>query len=256
MHGGSRAFEGASFYRMSDGDPLANIRVVLCETSHPGNIGAAARAMKTMGLHDLHLVSPERFPDPQAEWLAARAVDVLSRATVHASVDDALRGTAFAVACSARTREMAVPATSAREAAGRAIEVARTQQVAIVFGNETYGLTTEQVNKCGLLAAIPANPQYPALNLAAAVQVLAYELRLASFGVPAATPDRELASHEEVEGFYRHLEAVMADIGFLDPERPKKLMPRLRRLFARAGLEREEVNILRGLLKGLSRPRR
>jgi tRNA/rRNA methyltransferase len=240
---------------MTDTDPLANIRVVLCETSHPGNIGAAARAMKTMGLCDLHLVSPERFPDAQAQWRAARAVDVLERATVHATLEDALRGTVFAVACSARTREMAVAATSAREAVARVVEVARTQPVAIVFGNETYGLTTEQVNKCGLLAAIPANPQYPALNLAAAVQVFAYELRLASLVTPASAPERELATHEEVEGFYRHLETVMVDVGFLDPEHPKKLMPRLRRLFARAGLEREEVNILRGLLKALSRPR-
>ena len=241
---------------MTDTAPLANVRVVLCETSHPGNIGAAARAMKTMGIHDLRLVSPDRFPDPEAQWRAARAADVLERATVHESLDDALRGTAFAVACSARTREMAVTATNARDAAARAIEVAGTQAVAIVFGNETYGLTTEQVNKCGLLASIPANPQYPALNLAAAVQVFAYELRLASMVAPAAVPERELATHEEVEGFYRHLETVMADIGFFDPEHPKKLMPRLRRLFARAGLEPEEVNILRGLLKGLSRPRR
>jgi len=256
MHGGQGAFEGASFYRMSATDPLANVRVVLCETSHPGNIGAAARAMKTMGIHDLHLVSPRAFPDPEAQWRAARALDVLERATVHDSLDSALHGTAFAIACSARTREMAVPASSAREAAVRAIGVARTQPVAFVFGNETYGLTTAQVNKCGLLAAIPANPQYPALNLAAAVQVFAYELRLASLGGPAAGLDRELATHEEVEGFYHHLESVMADIGFLDPDHPKKLMPRLRRLFARAGLEREEVNILRGLLKGLSRPRR
>jgi len=261
MHEGrhvSRAsrFEGASFYRMSETDPLRNVRVVLCETSHPGNIGAAARAMKTMGLYDLHLVAPRAFPDRQAQWRAARAMDVLERATVHTTLDDALCGTAFVVACSARAREMAVPATGAREAAARAIEVARTQQTALVFGNETFGLTTEQVNKCGLLAAIPANPEYPALNLAAAVQVFAYELRLASLGTPGPAPERELAAHEEVEGFYRHLETVMADIGFLDPEHPKKLMPRLRRLFARAGLEREEVNILRGLLKGLSRPRR
>jgi tRNA/rRNA methyltransferase len=241
---------------MSDTDPLANVRVVLCETSHPGNIGAAARAMKTMGLANLHLVSPQQFPDAQAQWRAARAGDVLERATVHATLEDALRGTAFAVACSARTREMAVPASSARDAAGRVIEVARAQQAAIVFGNETYGLTTEQVNKCSLLATIPANPEYPALNVAAAVQVFAYELRLASLGDPAPAPQRELATHEEVEGFYRHLETVMADIGFMDPDHPKKLMPRVRRLFARAGLEHEEVNILRGLLKGLSRPRR
>jgi tRNA/rRNA methyltransferase len=210
--------------------------------------------MKTMGLAHLHLVTPQRFPDPEARWRAARAADVLDRATVHASLDDALRGTALAVACSARPREMAVPATTARDAATRIANVAREHAVAIVFGNETSGLTTEQVNKCGLLASIPASPEYPALNLAAAVQVFAYELRLASVQ-PLPAPERELASYEEVEGFYRHLESEMAQIGFFDPEHPKKLMPRLRRLFARAGLEREEVNILRGLLKALSRSR-
>jgi tRNA/rRNA methyltransferase len=234
---------------------LENIRVVLCETSHPGNVGASARAMKTMGLTHLSLVAPQRFPDPEARWRAARATDVLDAATVHASLDDALRGTALAVACSARTREMAVPATTARDAAARMVQVAQEQAVAIVFGNETSGLTTGQVNKCGMLAAIPANPEYSALNLAAAVQIFAYELRLASVqSAPAA--ERELALHEEVEGFYRHLESVMAETGFFDPEHPKKLMPRLRRLFARAGLEPEEVNILRGLLKALSGPRR
>jgi tRNA/rRNA methyltransferase len=240
---------------MTDTDPLANIRIVLCETSHPGNIGASARAMKTMGLLDLHLVAPQRFPDPEAQWRAARARDVLEHATVHATLDDALRGTALAIACSARTREIAVEPISARDAAAALIEVARTQQGALVFGNETYGLTTEHVNKCGLLAAIPASPQYSSLNLASAVQVFAYELRLASLGAIPAQPQRERAAHEDVEGFYRHLESVMAEVGFLDPQYPKKLMPRLRRLFARAGLEPEEVNILRGLLKALSRPR-
>jgi tRNA/rRNA methyltransferase len=233
---------------------LENIRVVLCETSHPGNIGASARAMKTMGLTHLHLVAPQRFPDPEARLRAARATDVLDAATVHASLDDALRGTVLAVACSARAREMAVPAITARDAAARIADVAREQAVALVFGNETSGLTTEQVNKCGLLAAIPANPEYPALNLGAAVQVFAYELRLATVQ-PVPGVERELASHEEVEGFYRHLETVMAEVGFFDPEHPKKLMPRVRRLFARAGLEHEEVNILRGLLKALSRSR-
>jgi tRNA/rRNA methyltransferase len=241
---------------MPDIDPLANIRIVLCETSHPGNIGAAARAMKTMGIAKLHLVSPQQFPDPQAERRAARAADILQNAQVHASLDEALVGVAFAVACSARTREMAVPATSAREAAKRATAVARAQPVALVFGNETYGLTTAQVNKCALLAAIPADPQYSSLNLAAAVQVFSYELRMATSmeEPPLAMP--ELATHDEVEGFYGHLESLMSEVGFLDPEHPKKLMPRVRRLFARARLERDEVNILRGILKALSRPKK
>lgn len=232
--------------------PLANIRIVLSETSHPGNIGAAARAMKTMGLTRLHLVAPRRFPDDEAEWRAAHAVDVLEAATVHPTLEDALRGTAFSIACSARVREIAVPQTTVREAAARAIDLARTQEVAFVFGNETSGLKTGDVNQCGLLAMIPANPEYSSLNLASAVQVVAYELRLAALVETTEAPPARLASHEEVEGFYRHLESVMVDVGFHDPEHPRKLMPRLRRLFARAGLEPEEVNILRGLLKALS----
>lgn len=235
-------------------DPLENIRVVLCEPSHPGNIGAVARAMKTMGLSKLHLVAPQRFPDPEAQWRATRATDILDNAQVHATLDDALRGVVFAVACSARTREMAVPETGAREAAARIVDIARTQPAALVFGNETHGLTTEQVNKCRLLAMIPANPRYSSLNLGAAVQVFAYELWMAAHDGPRGEVERPLATHEEVEGFFGHLEVVMTQFGFLDPGHPKKLMPRLRRLFSRAELEPEEVNILRGLLKALSRP--
>jgi tRNA/rRNA methyltransferase len=235
-------------------EPLMNVCVVLCDASHPGNIGAAARAMKTMGLADLRLVRPQRFPDPQALWRAARASDVLEQAAVHGTLDEALADVAFSVACSARSREIAVPALNCREAAVRVIEIAQAQRVALVFGNETSGLTTEDVNRCKLLAWIPANPAYSSLNLAAAVQVFAYELRMSAVADimrPAAT---RLASHEEVEGFYAHLEAAMCETGFMNPDMPKKLMPRLRRLFARSGLEPEEVNILRGILKSLSRP--
>jgi tRNA/rRNA methyltransferase len=240
---------------MHETDLLINVRIVLCETSHPGNIGASARAMKTMGLRSLHLVRPLRFPDTQAQWRAANAVDVLEHATVHGTLEEALHGVAFAVACSARTREIAVPATSAREAAVRAAAVARTQPVAFVFGNETSGLTTEAVNQCGVLATIPANPEYSSLNLAAAVQVFAYELRLAARGEPQGAARSQLATHEEVEGFYQHLESALAQTGFFDPDRPRKLMPKVRRLFARAALEPEEVNILRGILKALTRRR-
>jgi tRNA/rRNA methyltransferase len=237
-------------------EPLANIRIVLCEPSHPGNIGAAARAMKTMGLEALHLVRPERYPHHEAQWRASRATDVLERARVHANLSEALHGTAFSVACSARPREIAVPALPAREAARRVVGVAHAQEAAIVFGNETYGLTTEEVNQCRALAYIPANPAYSSLNLAAAVQVLAYEVRLAALEEPPSGEPRTLASHEEVESFYAHLESVMVESGFFDPAHPKKLMPRLRRLYSRAGLEREEVNILRGILKALAQPKR
>jgi tRNA/rRNA methyltransferase len=238
---------------MASSDPLTNVRVVLCDTSHPGNIGAAARAMKTMGIAHLRLVKPQRFPDPQALWRAARASDVLDAASVYDTLDEALADVAFSVACSARTREIAVPALDCHEAAARLIEIAQGQSVALVFGNETSGLTTEDVNKCKLLAWIPANPAYSSLNLAAAVQVFAYELRMASAAPPAQPVATSLASHEEIEGFYAHLERVLCETGFMNPEMPKKLMPRVRRLFARSGLEPEEVNILRGILKALSR---
>jgi len=234
-------------------DPLKNIRFVLCETAHPGNIGAAARAMKTMGLGSLCLVAPERYPDPQADWLATGATDVLRRARVCASLDEALAGAAFVVACTARTREIAVPMVSARDAAARVVEVARAQPAALVFGKETHGLTAAEVNRCQLLATIPAEPGYSSLNVAAAVQVFAYELRLAALGGAfSAGKTRALATYEEVERFYEHLERAMLENGFLNPAHPKKLMPRMRRLFGRAQLEREEVNILRGIIKALT----
>jgi len=237
-------------------DPLKNIRIVLCETAHPGNIGAAARAMKTMGIGRLCLVAPKRFPDPQAEWLALGAADVLRRALVCATLDEALAGSAFTVACTARAREIAVPMVSAREAAARIVAVARAQPAALVFGNEKFGLTSAEAGRCQLLATIPANPEYSSLNVAAAVQLLAYELRLAALGGTVASgKPRVLASHDEAERFYDHLERAMVETGFLNPEHPKKLMPRLRRLFGRAQLEKEEVNILRGVIKTLSSPK-
>jgi tRNA/rRNA methyltransferase len=238
-------------------DSLKNIRFVLCETAHPGNIGAAARALKTMGLGRLHLVAPVRFPDPQADWLASGATDVLRRARVHSSLDDALAGSALTVACTARPREIAVPMVTAREAAARLADAARSQPAALVFGTETYGLTAAEVGKCHLLATIPANPEYSSLNVAAAVQVFAYELRIAALGAGVrAGKARARATHEELERFYEHLERALVEQGFLNPRHPKKLMPRLRRLFNRAQLEREEVNILRGVINALSTPRR
>ena len=240
---------------MNAADKLKNIRVVLCGANHPGNIGAAARALKTMGLSRLYLVAPERFPDPEADWRASRASDVLAHATVCATLDEALSGVALAVACSARPREVAVPRVAAREAAQQVVDVARAQQAALVFGNETSGLTTAEVNKCRLLATIPANAKYSSLNLAAAVQVLVYELRMAAMHGAASGQPRTLASFEAVERFYADLERTMVEIGFLNLEHPKKLMPRLRRLFARAQLGREEVNILRGILKAFRRPK-
>jgi tRNA/rRNA methyltransferase len=236
-------------------DALKNSRIVLCETHHAGNIGAAARAMKTMGLSELVLVSPRNFPSIEASRRASRATDVLEQARICSSLDEALSGVTLAVACSARTRELAVPEQDARRAVAHLAAVAAHQPVALVFGNETYGLTAAQVALCQMIATIPTDPRYASLNLAAAVQVFAYELRQAAVGGTLAGKSRTLASHEAVEGFYAHLESALMESGYLNPAQPKKLMQRLRRLFARAGLEQEEVNILRGVVRTLRQPK-
>ena len=232
---------------------LDNVRIVLVHPTHPGNIGASARAMKTMGLRSLILVNPKRFPDREAEALASGALDVLAEARVCASLDEALSGTVLAAALSARQRELSHTAYHAKEAAGIVLEQARQHPVALVFGGEISGLSNEEIIKCQMLVHIPANPDYSSLNLAAAVQVMCYELRLALEN-PAPEPSGfEAASFEEVELFYRHLEKIMVSTGYLNPDQPKRLMERLRRLFARARLEKEEVNILRGVLKSFQK---
>jgi tRNA/rRNA methyltransferase len=227
------------------------LRIVLSRPSHPGNIGAAARAMKTMGLSRLVLVNPLHFPDPQAEAMAAGATDVLAQAQVCATLEEALVGTTFATALTARRRGLAVEPLWAREAAGELAVLAGKGDVAIVFGNETAGLSNEEVSLCMRWAKIPTDPEWSSLNLAQAVQVMCYELRLATVDVgapPAINDAGHPASHEDVEGLMGHLERAAIGSGFLDPAQPKRLMPRMRRLFSRARLEKEEVAILRGML--------
>ncbi|MBL8472984.1 MAG: RNA methyltransferase [Rhodocyclaceae bacterium] len=228
---------------------LQRIRIVLAQAQHPGNIGAAARAMKTMGLSRLYLVNPREFPHPQATAMASGADDVLAAARLCASLPEALSDTVLAAALTARPRELAVPMRWAREAAAELVAAAGSGEVALVFGNETSGLSNDELALCHLPVSIPANPAYSSLNLAAAVQVLCYELQLAA-QAPGAAPaiEFEAAHHEDVERLLAHFESAMVGSGFLDPARPRRLMPRLRRLFARARLEREEVNILRGML--------
>lgn len=240
---------------MNKPDVLNKVRIVLSHTSHPGNIGAAARAMKTMGFGRLYLVNPKSFPDPAADARASGALDVLENARVCASLDEALEGTALAVAVTARRRDLSHDMLPARQAAFRLLSSALQGDVALVFGTEMSGLSNAELDKCQLLATIPANPEYSSLNLAAAVQILVYELRMAFLGeegLPAAKP-MEAASFDEVERFYQHLEQAMIATGFLNPASPKRLMPRLRRLFARARLEKEEVNILRGILTSVDK---
>ena len=233
----------------------SRIRIVLDHTSHPGNIGSAARAMKTMGLSRLYLVAPKRFPSPEAEAMDSGAQDVLQGAIQCETLDEALSGATFAVGLTSRQRDLPHEVLTAREAAPLIARHAKDQEVALLFGNETYGLSNNELTKCQLLVTIPANPDYPSLNLAAAVQLLSYEVALASESVQSLVvePMGDLASLEEIEQFYQHLETTLVKIGFLDPRHPKKLMPRLRRLFARSRLEKEEINILRGILKEVNK---
>ena len=238
---------------------LGRVRVVLSRTSHPGNIGAAARAMKTMGLSRLFLISPAKFPDDEAVARAAGADDVLTNATLCSSLDEALDGTVFSIALSARHRNLGPERLQAREAAPLVLEWAESGEVALVFGNETAGLSNEDVQRCQRTVFIPANPEYSSLNLGAAVQLLCYELRLAAHGgrppemtrvVPFSSP---VATADDVERFHAHLERVMVSTGFLDPAQPRRLVPKLRRLFGRVALERDEVNILRGILDAVEK---
>ncbi len=231
------------------------IRIVLCRPNHPGNIGSAARAMKNMGLAELRLVAPLRYPAPEARWMAVGADDVLDAAQIHERLDEALEGCVHAFALSARPREWSPEVLNAREAAGLALRRSGEGTVAFVFGNEVAGLTNEEMFACQTLVHIPANPAYTSLNLAQAVQVVAYELRMAAdASVPAARHERA-ATHQDREGLYRHLEEAGVASGFFDPADPKRLPDRWRRLFGRIELEREEVNILRGLLRALMKRR-
>jgi tRNA/rRNA methyltransferase len=238
------------------------LRFILVETSRPGNIGAVARAMKTMGFSQLVLVNP-RFPDAlqheEAVAFASGAGDVLANARIVGSMDEALEGCNFAAAVSARLREFSPPVLAPRALAAQLYQQSDLQ-AALIFGNERFGLPNEIVERCNVLINIPANPDYSSLNLSQAAQVLAYECRMAALesatDAPAQAPKGgeigfhgETAGLAQVEGMYAHLEQALIAIDFLDADNPKKLMPRLKRLFARAGLETEEVNILRGIAR-------
>jgi tRNA/rRNA methyltransferase len=231
---------------------LERVRIVLCRPSHPGNIGSAARAMKTMGLADLRLVAPQRYPAPEAEWLATGAGDLLSAARVHATLGEAIGECVAAYALSARPREWSPKSLALREAAPAALARAADGPVALVFGNETAGLSNDEVFACQALVHIPADPAYTSLNLAQAVQVACYELRMAlGADVPEMRSEKP-ATVADLEALYAHLEQAATESGFMAPG--SKLRERWRRLFSRIpALEREEVNILRGLLKALTK---
>jgi tRNA/rRNA methyltransferase len=235
---------------MQRGPLLSSIRVVLCRPSHPGNIGAAARAMKTMGITDLRLVAPERFPAKEAEWMATHAIDVLEKATVHETLEQAIADCATSFALSARPREWSPQVLDVRAAAAKAVGIG--DKVAFVFGAESAGLTNEEMFACQHLVHIPANPGASSLNLAQAVQVVAYETFVAAGAAVPQVREEKLATVEDIEGLYAHLLDASTRSGFHAPETGSKLPERLRRLFSRVpDMTREEVNILRGLLKAL-----
>jgi len=233
------------------------LRIVLSHPSHPGNIGAAARAMKTMGYRELALVAPRHFPDPDATAMAAGAADLLSTASVFDTLEGALAGCTLAAGFSARGRDLSHPPVALREAAPELVSAAMQGTVALVFGNETSGLSNDELLRCQRLVHIPANPAYSSLNLAAAVMVACYELATAS-GVHALPPSGagEPASLDDVEGFIAHLESSVVEAGYIDPANPGRFMERMRRLFARSGLEREEVRMMRGMLAAFERKMR
>jgi tRNA/rRNA methyltransferase len=236
-------------------DFLKNIRIVLARPSHPGNIGSAARAMKTMGLSRLYLVSPKEFPSAQADTLAAGATDVLLNAVVVDTLEQALSDVTVAAALTSRRRELATPLAVPRETTPELVARAKNgEQVALVFGNETFGLSIEEVEQCNRLVTIPGNPEYFSLNLAMAVQVMTYELfSHVGVGVDYLSTEGDSATGEEVEGLCSHLNQTMERIGFFRRRNGERLMRRMRTLFNRAGLQREEVDILRGFFKQIQR---
>lgn len=228
---------------------LERIRVVLVDTSHPGNIGATARAMLTMGLSRLTLVRPRSFPHADASARASGATNVLEAARVVDRLELALEGCVFVLGFTARPREFAGHVLPVRDAAMQATQLASAGDIALVFGGEMSGLPNADLALCGAVATIPANPGYSSLNLAAAVQIAAYELRVLDQGSSVwKAPRFAPAAADEIEALFAHAQRTLVALRFLNPAMPRRLMPRLRRLFARSSLEREEVNILRGIL--------
>lgn len=238
---------------------LHNIRIVLVETSHTGNMGSTARAMKTMGLSNLYLVNPLVKPDSQAISLAAGASDVIGNATIVDTLDEALAGCSLVVGTSARSRTLPWPMLEPRECGEKSAKTAETAPVALVFGRERVGLINEELQKCNYHVCIPANPEYSSLNLAMAVQIIAYEVRVAYLALQeAGKPQVEYEETpyplvDDLERFYQHLEQTLLQTGFIRQSHPGQVMSKLRRLFTRARPESQELNILRGILTSIDK---
>ena len=244
---------------MSISERQENIRIVLVNTTHPGNIGGAARAMKNMGLAELYLVQPREYPAPRAVWRAAGARDLLANATIVETVDEAIADCALVVGTSARERRIPWPMLNPRECGEKIYSEAATHKTALLFGREDRGLTNDELQKCHYHVHIPSNPDYSSLNLATAVQVLAYEIRMASLAddqgnLPSLSEwDQPPVTAGDLEFFHEHLATTMAELQFYDPENPKQLLTRMRRLFNRVRMDQMEVSILRGLLSAVQR---
>lgn len=235
---------------------LKNIRIVLVGTSHSGNIGSAARAMKVMGLSNLVLVAPESSVDGQAIALAAGASDIANNARIVATLEEAVADCALVVGTSARSRTLDWPMLNARECGIKAVNTAQSQPVAIVFGRERIGLTNQELQVCHYHVAIPANPEYSSLNLAMAVQTLCYEMRMAWLEQTAYQGEKtepEYPLSQDLERFYIHLERVLTKTDFINKSHPGMVMTKLRRLFNRARPESQELNILRGILASIEK---
>jgi tRNA (cytidine32/uridine32-2'-O)-methyltransferase len=236
---------------------LDNIRIVLVETSHPGNIGSSARAMKNMGLKNLYLVSPQHFPDKHANELAAGADDVLEQAIICNTLAEAIQDCHLIYATSARPREIALPGFLPTECAKHIASHTDDTNIAIVFGREKSGLSNQELMQCNYHVNIPSNPEFSSLNLSQSVQIIAYELRMQILAPKAQVLTRQdqYAKAQDLELFYEHLYTVLVAIDFINPSHPKRLMQRLRRMFNRTNLETMEVNLLRGILTQIQHKR-
>lgn len=225
------------------------IRVVLVEPQHPGNIGQAARAMKTMGLSRLYLVNPARFPDREAFYRASRADDVVKNAVITKNLSEAVLDCGVLLGTSGRDRIMSQTKINPREAADKIVHDFKREEVALIFGCEKCGLNNEMMQQCHFQITIPSVEEYSSLNLAAAVQVIAYEIRMASLASTRKdSPKSLLATQQDLNGFYQHLRETMVLIQFLDIRHPRKMMERFRQIYNRALLDKEDINLLRGML--------
>ena len=236
---------------------LKQFRIVLCETSHPGNIGSVARAMKTMGFSDLYLVNPKDFPSSHAEALACGAEDILQNATKVTSLEGALEKINHVIGFTARKRELTQPHKNVRDLSKQLINEASKNKIAIIFGNEKNGLSNLELQHCQSLGFIDANSKYSSLNLAHAVQIVCHEIRMMG-ELPVKNKilnqvAKKYVSHDIQNGFYKHLEEILDEIGFLKKIQADRLMMRLRLLFNRTKMEKEEVNILRGILSEIQK---